>query len=136
MKGLQAEYERVTAKPAEAGAGKGGGAGAAAGEVDEWKGKVDKLIREKGEQQAGLLGRARGGRRGIIPEGRPKWEAGGGGEAVGRSEGRVGELIPRGRVGKPAGLPAGPVWGMQPEGRVGKLEGRPEGQEWGMKPGG
>ena len=53
VKGLQAEYERVTAKPAEAGAGKGGGAGAAAGEVDEWKGKVDKLIREKGEQQAG-----------------------------------------------------------------------------------
>ena len=78
VKGLQAEYERVTAKPAEAGAGKGGGAGAAAGEVDEWKGKVDKLIREKGEQQAGLLGRARGGRRGIIPEGRPKWERGGG----------------------------------------------------------
>ena len=80
MKGLQAEYERVTAKPAEAGAGKGGGAGAAAGEVDEWKGKVDKLIREKGEQQAGLLGRARGGRRGIsqYPRGGQNGKRGGG----------------------------------------------------------
>lgn len=55
VKGLQAEYERVTAKPAEVGSSKGGGADAA-GEVDEWKGKVDKLIREKNEQQVGQLG--------------------------------------------------------------------------------
>jgi hypothetical protein len=50
VKGLQAEYERVTAKPSE---GQGGGAGDVS-EVVLLKGKLDKLIREKGEQQAAL----------------------------------------------------------------------------------
>lgn len=50
VKGLQAEYERVTAKPSE-------GQGASTGDVSEaslLKGKLDRLIREKGEQQAAL----------------------------------------------------------------------------------
>ncbi len=46
VKGLQAEYERVTS-------GKEG-KGDAKSEVDEWRVKVDRLIREKGELQVGV----------------------------------------------------------------------------------
>mmetsp|Transcript_31470 Transcript_31470/g.70061 ORF Transcript_31470/g.70061 Transcript_31470/m.70061 type:complete len:249 (-) Transcript_31470:7-753(-) len=48
VKGLQTEYERVTAKPAS---GQGAAGSGPASEAEEWKRKVDKLIREKGEMQ-------------------------------------------------------------------------------------